>query len=715
MNDATATILVVEDNPIARKMVRVALTAEGFIVHEAGDGASALDLMTRLRPDLILQDVRLPDMDGMELLARLRQVPGSEDIPIIAVTGFRPEAEHLRTTAAEFTEWLFKPVEPSTLVRVVRTHLLRATAPHAEAPGSRILIVEDDAVLRRLAGIQFRAAGFEVTTVIDGLDGLSLARRLRPDVVLSDVLMPRMDGFRLCAAIKGDPELAHTPVVLTSGAFIGESDAELARESGAERLVVRTSDQRDLIEAVRLAMASPRATAHHTSTVPDAEHYLQRVVKQLERQARLNASLAQRLAQRNGELAVITAAMEAVTEMSSGASVLSQMFERTCNGCGIPRGAAYLIDETGALVLEAAYGLEADVGHPAAQIGHNSALLEVALHAAEPVALSATSVTTGPCIAAPLRLGDRPIGVFWMELDPGVAAPEEWSPFAAALGAQLAQGIALGRAFADAAAGREAARRDELRREQMQIKDEFLSHVSHELRSPLVAIHQFVTILLDGLGGDLAVEQREYLQIVLRNANELRAMIDSLLEATRSQVARLSIRPESVNLVDLVGDVLASLRPSADARCVTLEAEAPDWQPVVSADPARVGQILSNLVGNAVKFTNEGGRVDVAMAIDPDEPGALRVTVANTGPGVLPADRERIFDYLYQGANVAPLTRKGFGIGLHVCRDLVSRQGGRIWVESEPGKSTLFHFTLPLAPAAAPLRAEPDAEPLGVR
>jgi signal transduction histidine kinase len=118
-----------------------------------------------------------------------------------------------------------------------------------------------------------------------------------------------------------------------------------------------------------------------------------------------------------------------------------------------------------------------------------------------------------------------------------------------------------------------------------------------------------------------------------------------------------------------------------------------------------VGQIVSNLLGNAIKFTPQGGSVVVRAQIASDDGDHVHVSVADTGPGVKAEELERIFDYLYQGQNTANLARKGFGIGLHICRDLVVRQGGRIWAESEPGHGSVFHFTLPIAAAGSPANA----------
>jgi signal transduction histidine kinase len=257
---------------------------------------------------------------------------------------------------------------------------------------------------------------------------------------------------------------------------------------------------------------------------------------------------------------------------------------------------------------------------------------------------------------------------------------------------------------------RQLARKEvELRRtqqRQLALKDQFTSHVSHELRSPLTPIHQFVQILLDGIGGPLTDEQREYLGIVHRNAEQLGKMIGDLLELTRVRNGKLSVEPRRMHLDTLIADAAASGAISAQARGIRLEARIDGALPEVIADGARVRQILGNLVDNAIKFTNEGGAVEVHAMVRPIEPDMVCVTVRDTGRGLAPVECERVFEQLYQVEDADYRTRNGLGLGLHIAQQLVHAQGGRIWVESELGKGSRFCFTLPvfsLAPALAPL------------
>lgn len=238
------------------------------------------------------------------------------------------------------------------------------------------------------------------------------------------------------------------------------------------------------------------------------------------------------------------------------------------------------------------------------------------------------------------------------------------------------------------------------RTEQIRLRDQFLTHVSHELRTPLAAMHQFLDILADGIAGALSDEQQLYVQRTLRNARQLEGMVAELLDAVRAETGKLAVTVQPVELAPLVEDAVGGFAGRAADKRIRLGVEIEPGLAAVRADPGRVGQVLGNLVDNALKFTPEGGEVRVSVTAAA-EPGYARVEVADNGPGVPAGDTERIFERLWQAEGSNPGgSRKGLGLGLHICRELVARQGGRIWVESSPGHGATFVFTLPLHQAA---------------
>jgi len=237
---------------------------------------------------------------------------------------------------------------------------------------------------------------------------------------------------------------------------------------------------------------------------------------------------------------------------------------------------------------------------------------------------------------------------------------------------------------------------DRTRRREMEVKDQFISHVSHELRSPLAAVYEFVTILLDGLAGEVASQQREHLETILRNVIQLKTMIDDLLDVTRAQTGKLSVQPRYLPLAEHVDAAIGACGGTASAKGIIRSAELPDDLPPVYADGQRVQQILTNLLNNAVKFTPENGSITVEAGIHEEDPDFLCVSVSDTGCGMNSEDCERIFEQMYQGKHNGETARKGLGLGLFICRELVCQHGGQIWVESRLNQGSTFSFTLPV-------------------
>jgi PAS domain S-box-containing protein len=237
---------------------------------------------------------------------------------------------------------------------------------------------------------------------------------------------------------------------------------------------------------------------------------------------------------------------------------------------------------------------------------------------------------------------------------------------------------------------------EQTRQQQLQLKDQLFSHISHELRSPLSVIHQFVTILLDRLAGDLTVQQNEFLEITLQNVNQLRTMIDDLLEVTRAGTGKLSFEPQVTSVAEIVAETLEALKTRSIEKGVVLSDDVPWVLPLIFGDPQRVRQILINLIDNAIKFTTKDGTITVRAQVSDQDSDFLCVAVADTGCGINSDDVKNVFERLYQARSIAESCRKGLGLGLCICQELVSLHGGRIWVESQIGKGSTFSFTLPI-------------------
>jgi signal transduction histidine kinase len=233
------------------------------------------------------------------------------------------------------------------------------------------------------------------------------------------------------------------------------------------------------------------------------------------------------------------------------------------------------------------------------------------------------------------------------------------------------------------------------RKQQIEFKNQFLSHVSHELRTPLTCIHQYVTLLLDGLVGPMAPDQTDYLRTVLKSVNQLHAMIRDLLEATRAESGKLRIEPRCIDIGELIQQAVAMMRPTAAEKHVGLEVGLDQTIPLVYADPDRTLEVLINLIDNGIKFTPQDGSVIVKASRVETDPSAVYLAVSDSGRGIPPESLPQVFERLYQDPDAVDGNRTGLGLGLYIAKEIITLHGGRMWVASQPGSGSTFSFTLP--------------------
>ncbi len=236
------------------------------------------------------------------------------------------------------------------------------------------------------------------------------------------------------------------------------------------------------------------------------------------------------------------------------------------------------------------------------------------------------------------------------------------------------------------------------------LKSDFVSNVSHELRTPLTSIKGSVENMLDGLTGSLNEKQIRYLVRIKSNTDRLSRLINDLLDLSRIESGRVEVRPTRLPLTALAEEVAEHLKPLATEKLIRIEVPSPDPSATAWADRDKVTQVLVNLVGNALKFTPKEGKVTVALAKNDND--YVQISVADTGPGILPEEANKIFSKFYQVTNIAKQKPIGSGLGLAISKALVEMHGGKIWVESEVGRGSTFYFTLP---AQQPFKLEMPA------
>ena len=233
-----------------------------------------------------------------------------------------------------------------------------------------------------------------------------------------------------------------------------------------------------------------------------------------------------------------------------------------------------------------------------------------------------------------------------------------------------------------------------------ELKSEFIATVSHELRTPLAAIYGCARTLLREdveLGED---DAGRMLEVIAQESERLTRIVSDILLANQIDAGKLRLRDQMVDMAGLARDVVEEVRAALNGRQdITLELVAPDTGSLVSGDEDRLRQVLLNLVDNAVKYSPEGGRVEIRL--EPRENG-LRIAVRDEGLGIPHGEQQRIFGKFYRIDPQQTLGVGGTGLGLYICRELVRRMEGRVWVDSQEGHGSTFVVDLPLAPTRAP-------------
>lgn len=228
-----------------------------------------------------------------------------------------------------------------------------------------------------------------------------------------------------------------------------------------------------------------------------------------------------------------------------------------------------------------------------------------------------------------------------------------------------------------------------------QAKNEFVSIVAHELRTPMTSIKGYTDLLLQGAVGGVNDGQQHFLQIVKANVDRLSDLVSDLLDTARIEAGRIKLERAPLQITEIVHEVCESIAETIKERGLTLTVEEASSMPTILADRNRVIQILMNLLSNAYRYTPSGG--EIKMFIQPTDKAVL-ITVADNGIGIAPQDLERVFEPFYRTNQELVSKQPGTGLGLQIVKSLVEMHGGKTWLESELDKGSTFTFTLPTQP-----------------
>jgi len=227
-----------------------------------------------------------------------------------------------------------------------------------------------------------------------------------------------------------------------------------------------------------------------------------------------------------------------------------------------------------------------------------------------------------------------------------------------------------------------------------EMQKEFTSTVSHELRTPLASIKTAIDLVNKGIVGEINKEQEEVLGRAQNNVDRLKRLIDDILDLTKMESGKLQLNFMMNDIHQVIGEVAKAQKDVAKSRGLFIKTELDALVPKILFDSDRIIQVLNNLLGNAIKFTKQGGVIITTQ--DKSKENHIVVSIKDTGKGIAEKDLSKLFQKFQQIESVETNEEGGTGLGLVICKEIISRHGGKIWVESKPGEGSTFKFILPL-------------------
>jgi signal transduction histidine kinase/DNA-binding NarL/FixJ family response regulator len=527
----------------------------------------------------------------------------------------------------------------------------------SEVLGCTLLLVDDEEANLDLLEVLLEAEGYtSIIRTTDARQAMPLWERHAPDLVLLDLHMPHRDGFAVLRDIRErtPPDDFRPVLVLTADAT--PEAKERALSTGAKDFLNKPIDATEALLRVQNLLET-------------------RVLYTQQRHARQAAELLAEASR------VLNASLDAATAVAQLARLVVPRLAECC--------AIDLFDAGGAVRAAATHADPAEETRLRGVTPWGDASADGGAADGARMADSAeVAGLLGGCpaesaLVVPLRAAGRAVGRMVLgRTRPGARFGGAEVALAEELGRRAAMAVENARLFGEATAATEA-------------RQHTLAVVAHDLRNPLTAIRMDAEMLSVTLRPNVGDFERQSLDRIMAITRRMDGLIQDLLEVSRMERGTLALETFPRDPAFLLAEAAHALGPLASAHGLRLAVEAVQGLPAVLADGERVVQIISNLVGNAVKFTPEGGTVTLACA--PAE-GEVRFSVADTGPGIPPEQVPHIFGAFWQARHA---DRRGLGLGLSIARGLVEAHGGRIWVESEPGRGATFVFTLPLYDAEA--------------
>jgi signal transduction histidine kinase/DNA-binding response OmpR family regulator len=634
-------ILVVDDSPeICRFLDESVLTPAGYVVHSVGDGMSAFTLAKEIGPHLVIADNQMPGLTGIDLIRRLRQE--MPQVPVILITADGSESLAVDALRAGAVDYLTKPFEAEHLLAAVGRALVEGRRWQTLIQAQSEALASAEILARRLQELETLAGiGRTVTAMLD-LDEV-LTAVVEAAVSLTEaeegslLLLDEDSGELYMRASKNfDEEFVHTFRLHVQDSLAGQvisSGEPVMLDEGAPQKI-KTSY---LVHSLLYVPLRVRGRVIGVLGVDNRK--------------------AGRSLTREDMIVIMAMADYAAiaienAQLYNRSEAERRKLETVLTGT---ENAVIVLDPENRLLL---------INQAAREAFHVNGN-----HVGRSIVEAIEDPRLLGLIRAPGNLPRREE----IELEDGRTFNAQRTPIP-----HVGQAIVM----------HDITHLKDLDR----IKSEFVTTVSHDLRSPLTAILGYVELV--ERAGELNERQKDFIERVQMSVGQITMLVTDLLDLGRIE-AGLDTTKETTPITVLAKYAVEGLRGTAEKEGVDLIASLPEELPMVTGDPIRLRQMIGNLIENALKYTPAGGRVYVDVSSEDDQ---VILRVRDTGLGIPPADQPYLFDKFFRASNI-PEDTPGTGLGLSIVKSIVDSHNGRIWVNSRQGEGTTFTIVLPSATA----------------